>query len=281
MLHILLMLLKIIGIILLIILGILVLSVCVVLFAPAKYHGTANASGTLDSIKANIKFSWFLHLISGYVTYENKKTDWQVRILWKKLNVEKEEQMSEPKNIEKTKKITEEDNKSDKETLHQPETDIPQVKPGKEMHNKKKQGFFEKIKYTFQNICDKIKMLIKKKEDLQGFLTSEIHQSAWKCIKREAIRLLKYIRPKKMTANLHFGFEDPATTGKVLAALSILYPFYGDHINIEPEFEEKILEGNVFIKGYIMCIHLLIVIFNLYFDKNLKTTYKDIQKWKK
>ena len=74
MLHILWMLLKIIGIILLIILGVLVLSVCVVLFVPLRYHGKAEAKGTLDSVKAHLKFSWLLHLVSGYVTYENRET---------------------------------------------------------------------------------------------------------------------------------------------------------------------------------------------------------------
>lgn len=278
--------------ILLIILGILVLSVCIVLFVPVKYHGDASASGTADSIKANIKFSWLLHLISGYVTYENKEMNWQVRILWKKLNVEKEEKKSEcdgsihekqpqeniPKKAAVEENVSQESN-ADKTTLNHTEADKSETE--KQKAKTKKRNFFEKIKYTFQNICDKIKMLIKKKEQLQEFLTSEIHQHAWKRIKREAFRLLRHLRPKKVTANLHFGFENPATTGRVLAVLSILYPFYGDHINIEPEFEEKILEGNVFIKGYIMCIQLLVIICNLYFDKNIKTTYKNIQKWRK
>ena len=114
MLHILWMLLKIIGIILLIILGLLVLSVCVFLFVPLRYHGKAEAKGTLDSVKANLKFSWLLHLVSGYVAYENKETKWQVRILWKKVNVGKDkfqETITEEKTTDKEE--TSEKNKTD------------------------------------------------------------------------------------------------------------------------------------------------------------------------
>ncbi len=70
MLHILWMLLKIIGMILLIILGLLVLSICIVLFVPLKYLGKAESFGTVDSIKALLKFSGLLHLFSGYVFFE-------------------------------------------------------------------------------------------------------------------------------------------------------------------------------------------------------------------
>ena len=65
------------------------------------------------------------------------------------------------------------------------------------------------------------------------------------------VRLLKFLRPKKLTGNLHFGFEDPSVTGKVLAVLGALYPFYGEHIRINPDFENEIFEGDVLVKGNI------------------------------
>ena len=144
-----------------------------------------------------------------------------------------------------------------------------------------KKNIFEKIKYTFRDFCDKIKSLIKKKEELQEFLANETHQSSWKRLKQEIWRLLKFLKPKKLVLNLHFGFDDPSVTGKVLAALSMLYPFYMDHINLEPEFDEKILEGDAYIKGTVRGLHLLVIICNLFFDKNIKTTYKAIKNWKR
>lgn len=289
MLHILWMLLKIIGIILLIILGVLVLSVCVVLFVPLRYHGKAEAKGTLDSVKAHLKFSWLLHLVSGYVTYENRETKWQVRILWKKLNVEKKDSQeavfSENVSEDESSKELKTDTEKDKSKINESEPDKLNEKTNGKTSSKKsekqKKNIFEKIKYTFRDFCDKIKALIKKKEKLQEFLTNEIHQSTWRKLKQEIWKLFKFLKPKKLVLNLHFGFADPSVTGKVLAALSMLYPFYLDHINLEPEFDEKILEGDAYIKGTVRGLHLLIVICNLFFDKNIKTTYKAIKNWKR
>lgn len=307
MLHILWMLLKIIGIILLIIFGLLVLSVCVVLFVPLRYYGKAEAKGTLDSVKAHLKFSWLLHFVTGYVIYENKKTKWQVRILWKKLNVEKNDTQkenaseNEDENKVKSHDINGDSSKTESEKCEaseetqkempaetesaknkaQHKSDKLNEKTSSKKSQKPKKNIFEKIKYTFRDFCDKIKALIKKKEKLQAFLTNEIHQSSWRRLKQEIWKLLKFLKPKKLVLNLHFGFEDPSVTGKVLAALSMLYPFYLDHINLEPEFDEKILEGDAYIKGTVRGLHLLIIICDLFLDNNIKTTYKAIKNWKR
>ena len=47
----------------------------------------------------------------------------------------------------------------------------------------------------------------------------------------------------------HIGFDDPATTGNVLAAASILYAFYGDRLQVTPYFDQEILEGEVEASG--------------------------------
>ena len=60
----------------------------------------------------------------------------------------------------------------------------------------------------------------------------------------------------------------------------MLYPFYMDHVNLEPEFDEKILEGDAYIKGTVRGLRLFVLICNLIFDKNIKTTYKAIKNWK-
>lgn len=292
MLHILLMLLKIIGIILLLILGILVLFVCVALFVPLRYRGEAKGAGDLDSIRAYLKFSWFLHLVSGHVSYENKKLVWQVRVLWKKVNVrEEKEHTGNSKSIKKSEKKykvkeVEESAKVEavEDTIIDNVEELEQMTTEEDTSNNgkktKKQSFLEKIKYTIRNICDKIKLLIEKREKLEAFITNEIHRASWNRMVQEMVRFVKYIRPKKLVLNLHFGFEDPALTGKVLGGISMLYPFYAKHMNITPDFEQKVLEGDAFIKGTVRGMHALIIVWNLIFDKNIKTTYKEIQKWK-
>ena len=85
MLHILLLILKIIGIILAVILGILVLLVCIVLFAPIRYEADGVCKGSIGTLKAKIRVTWLLHFVRADVYYKEKKLRWRVRIAWKRI----------------------------------------------------------------------------------------------------------------------------------------------------------------------------------------------------
>ena len=67
MLHILLFILKIIGIIIAAILGILVLVVCVVLFVPGRYDIEASCDGSFSGIRAAARLTWFLNLVLSLI----------------------------------------------------------------------------------------------------------------------------------------------------------------------------------------------------------------------
>lgn len=73
MLHILLFILKLIGIIIAAILGILVLLVCVVLFVPGRYDIEASCDGSFSDIRATARMTWFLNLVGLHVCYEKEK----------------------------------------------------------------------------------------------------------------------------------------------------------------------------------------------------------------
>ncbi len=91
MLHILLLILKIIGIIIAVILGILVLTVCVVLFVPIRYQMSASCGGTLEGIHAKARVTWLLHLIRLNISYEDRKLSWRIGLAWKSIQSGKED----------------------------------------------------------------------------------------------------------------------------------------------------------------------------------------------
>ena len=286
MLHILCILLKIIGILILVILGLFVLLTGIVLFVPIRYQIDAKGKGTLQSLEVRIKFSWFLHLLSGYVFYADKKPEWQVRTAWKKWNVVKPEKMTEteikPQNVKKTEEPTEKkEEKQFEKVVKQIETNQPkkQVKNKKKSFAEKCNKIFQKIKRTICNLCDKIKLLGDKKDKVLEFLQDKLHQSAWKNAKREAVRLLKYLRPKKIKGRVHFGFSDPYLTGKTLAILSMWYPFYANTVSLEPDFEEAVLEGELSIKGCVRGFYFLFPVFNIIRSREIRQTYKHIREF--
>lgn len=84
MLHILLLILKIIGIILAAILGILVLLVCIVLFVPVRYEIKGKGDGNLESLRGKVRITWLLHLAAVDILYKDQRLRWRLRAAWLK-----------------------------------------------------------------------------------------------------------------------------------------------------------------------------------------------------
>lgn len=281
MLHILFLILKIIGMILLAILGILILLLCVVFFIPANYIIEAKTDDGIKALSFEAKAHWMLHLFTAYYVYKDKQSDWQVRIGWKTFNHKDHENygkndedvQAEPmQSSEKDESATEK--QTDSEIYKKTNTsDTDATK--KESKNKQKQTWFEKIKCTIRKICDKIKSLWETKEKITEFLTDDVHVEAFKIVKTEIGILARHLRPRRIRGTVRFGFDDPYRTGQVLAGLSILYPFYGENVEIYPDFEQEILEGDLHIKGHIRMVHLMTMLWRLFFNRYIRKTYRD------
>lgn len=286
MLHILFVILKIIGIAIAVLLGLFLVLMLVALFVPLRYRVDGKCGGTLDTLEGKIRFSWMLRLFSGYFIYKDSEMKWQARIAWKKLNVPKSmkaestgngsktEQAESPKTAEKTNAET----VKAETVVEEPKKKSPKKKTQKKK-TQKKQSFIEKIKYTFTKICDTIKMLMERKDKVVEFLNHEIHRGAFAKVKLEIIRLIRFLKPRRIRGRIHFGFEDPSVTGKTLAGASMFYPFYANTLVLEPDFEEQVLEGELHIKGCVRGVYAAILVFNLVLNRDIRTTYKNIRKF--
>ncbi len=133
-----------------------------------------------------------------------------------------------------------------------------------------------KFKCTTEKICGKIKETSGKKDKLTAFITEPSHVNTLKKGKNEVLKLLGRIAPK-VSADIHYGFEDPSLTGKILAFLGILYPFLGNNMQVTPDFQEKVLEGNLHVKGRIYVAHLAAAAVNLLLSKDVRRTIKDVK----
>ena len=83
MLHILLLILKIIGMIIVGILGILVLLIGIILFVPVRYEGKAVCEKTMKNLQAQVRASWLLHLVSFRLAVKDGRIKWKLRVAWK------------------------------------------------------------------------------------------------------------------------------------------------------------------------------------------------------
>ena len=74
-----------------------------------------------------------------------------------------------------------------------------------------------------------------------------------------------------------FGSGDPATTGKILAVLGVVYAKTGPLIDITPNFVEKQLECDLEIEGKIQIIVLVVIAVQIIMKKEVRQLIKDVK----
>lgn len=323
-LHILLFLLKLIGIVLLVILGLIVLILTIILLTPIRYRIGASKYQT---IQAEGKVTWLFRLIEMIFKLdtgaeEGKRLHLSFRIAWLKLydNQKPKEKRIKQKKTRKTKSKPE--SKQSEKVIQaakpeQPEAKVQPIKTEQvaEMkHEEKliegpKESAVEKILRLTKSAANKILSLIrgvfslicsilgipskimdgleklenfftKLREKKEAFLAfyNETHNHQWfTAFWHRLKKLLLRILPRADRLYLHFGFEDPATTGQVLGGLSILYPICGEKMELCPEFNEEILEGEVKCHGRIRPVSLVIFAVKSFLNKQFFSMVKQFK----
>lgn len=274
MLHILLIILKILGILLLVILGIVLFLLLAILFLPVRYQ--AEGQKDAKSLRGSAGLSWLCHLISFKVRYEEGKNDYSVRIcgipvlkiqdyFQNRKNTRQKQSVKPEKPRESVR--SKESERTEPHPVKPDSKELPPVKPEPEKEKKKDRDFFAHFRLTVQKICDKI-------EKIKLILKSERFKNAKIFAFRELKKLLCHLKPTKLQGTLKFGTADPCTTGELLAAAGIFYPLYGEHFTIEPHFEDKMIEGNVWIRGRIRGIVLALIAWKAFRNRDIRYLIK-------
>ena len=132
-------------------------------------------------------------------------------------------------------------------------------------------AFFIRIAQTICGIFDKsvsLKETVQEKtthfsEMLQDEENRELVHFLWEQLKR----LLQKSRPKKYRLRVRYGFEDSETTGWLAVRLAVLYGLLGLDIELIPDFEESVFEGEGMIKGKIRLAGILMIAGKVYFNR--------------
>lgn len=130
--------------------------------------------------------------------------------------------------------------------------------------------FIKLLKDTYNKVNGAKEKLTNKIEEIKSMVNDTENRELVSLIISQLKRLFKEIKPKKYDINVHFGFEEPDVTGKVLMYIAVFYGLTGLNINIKPEFEEKIFEGDCYLKGRIRVITLLSIALKVYKNKRFK-----------
>lgn len=286
--------LKIIGIILLCVLLLILLLLLLLLFVPIRYRLKAVRKAQEDAVmRGEVKITWFLHLISASFRYP-EAAYLKVRIFG--IPIFSTEKKADDKADDKADMASEEG----KENTQQKDTDnsdsareeektknvsnIVDEDIEKKLEEKLQKEeeeptiirFFKKlleklinIKYTILKICDKIRHVIKNIRYYVAVVRSNCFQRAFSLCRTEVFSLLKSIMPRKIKGDFLIGTGDPASTAQVLAIHGMLYPIVGNNINITPDFENTVIEGDLLIKGKITIFKALKTAIKVYFNQDV------------
>lgn len=310
MIQVLLLILKIIGISILVLLGLLLLILTLVLFVPVFYRVRVIHNPEKTQVKARVSFLFPLLL----VTFEYlKKISYKVRIFgFALLDSDKPKKEKQPKE-KKPKKKKEKKSKKKPQVIQEEEDEeediwVPLEHPGtlpaaepepveeinteptpkpQQEQKEEKIGFFEKIRSkiqkireTIRRVIDKIKKLLRQKDEVQRILTKPETKQAIAFAWKELKHLLKHILPRKIKGYVAYGADNPATTGQVLGIVSVVYAKTGKLLTIRPNFTEKQLECDVELKGHIQVFVLLVIAVKVVLNKELRkliTEFKNVK----
>ena len=300
---------KVIGILL----AVLVIVALAILFAAVRYCGKIS----FDDKKAQISIRWLGVVLCVPILITEKDLQWKVRVFGvpilrsdgahkkrrsKKSSASKAQKRKAEKAAETVQK-TQESSKQEKKALSvnleksptAPEQE-KQIAPKQTTDQREEQSAFRQaderekkprgIRQLFlwlQNVIKIVRKMKKKVhsvQDLVDILRSDAGKAFICIVKENVIHLWKQIHPRRMRGKVIFGTGDPCSTGELLGVLALFFAWYGNGVQIIPDFEQKRIEGNVSFRGRIRMITLICIAWRIIKNKDGRKLLHEWEKWK-
>lgn len=302
MLHIILLILKIIGICLLCLIGLLLLCIGLVLFVPVRYR--ASGSYIEKQLKLLGGVTWLCHIISVRIFYDGEKQEDKSRVLVKIFGIaimdtakKKTKKAKEPKEavLEVPKKpphekVAEKKGKTKSrlpEIAQKPKAEVKKNEEKKSEekkdeaarveHTKSKKSllakltaFRQKMSDAFKRLCDRLETINQKKDKLMDILFSEENKKTFILLKRSIFKLIRHILPRRIEGWIHCGTDNPEKTGRMLGWLAVFYLLYAERLKIAPDFEKEIFETKFLAAGRIQAFTFVSTGIKIMLNKDLR-----------
>ena len=293
--------------------AVLVIVALAILFAAVRYCGKIS----FDDKKAQISIRWLGVVLCVPILITEKDLQWKVRVFGvpilrsdgahkkrrsKKSSASKAQKRKAEKAAETVQK-TQESSKQEKKALSvnleksptAPEQE-KQIAPKQTTDQREEQSAFRQaderekkprgIRQLFlwlQNVIKIVRKMKKKVhsvQDLVDILRSDAGKAFICIVKENVIHLWKQIHPRRMRGKVIFGTGDPCSTGELLGVLALFYAWYGNGVQIIPDFEQKRIEGNVSFRGRIRMITLICIAWRIIKNKDGRKLLHEWEKWK-
>ena len=292
--HVILQILAVIGIVLLVLLALLILTVLAVLFVPIRYR--ASGEKEADRIEGVAAVSFLYPFLSFKWQRAGNENRWALRLLGIKLKSSRKADKGKVAEPEKTDKGKAEETaqaaKPEKaaepvKEEKQPATPSVQNAEAEDAARQAEEtgtqetdrvSSEKKARFTISRLCDKMEKIRDNVEYYKERLTAEENRLFLKRTKERIFAVLKSIKPKMLTARVVCGTGSPDTTGYVCAVYGMLYPVIEDRISFTADFENKVLDGELSVKGKVRVATLVRHGIKILLDKQLKVFLKEMKR---
>lgn len=146
-------------------------------------------------------------------------------------------------------------------------------------------GIIDRIRKMIENILNKIRQIRDKIKNIRQLaeyylklLKEEDTTQLFSKVLTGSGKIIKTIRPRKIKGQILLGTGSPDTTGYAMAVYGILSPYLGQNLVLTPDFEEKVLEGQLFVKGRIIVGILLFNGLKVALDRRLHSFIKKLKR---
>lgn len=127
------------------------------------------------------------------------------------------------------------------------------------------------LRQSLSKLLTRINNLEHKRQSVLAFIENEENQKSFRLIKRQLMRVLRHIFPRKLSGQVTFGVEDPYLMGQILSVAAFLYPVYGKKIDLTPVMDANALDGELSFRGRVQIGVLALMALRIWMDKNVRT----------
>lgn len=268
--------LTVLGVIALCLIGLVLAVLLAVLLIPVRYKGKGSYT---EELQFQVRVTWLMRLVSVSYNYPQPGQP-VVRLCGITLGKPKAKNKTKGENTKET-----EHRRPDLQSAQFPEgEETESTQPNKtticrepKIQESTENPKTEENRYTSSGGCGKIKEICAKVKYYWELLRRQENQLFFGRGMTKIWNILKHIKPRKLETQLEIGTGEPDTTGYVLAIWGMLYPVWGNHINIVPDFEHKIFRGTWYARGRILLIVPAFHILRLALDRQLHELIKELK----
>ncbi|MDO4452871.1 MAG: DUF2953 domain-containing protein [Eubacteriales bacterium] len=150
---------------------------------------------------------------------------------------------------------------------------------------KKIKALGNRMKKLWKNLKKRLrsmkKSLARVKETIDYYYTlfqEENTKQAIRFCKMQLIWIMKKLAPKKIKGDIRFGTGDPAITGELMGLVSVFLPVYSYNLELTPDFENTVFEGEIEMTGSVQGWHFLALAWRFFRNKDIKYVLKKLKR---